>query len=159
GSNAKSGGVFEFLLLEENSGNDWWVMLRPAKRARVGTEIVLSDRGKPTDVRATVLEINTEGHRRLRFAGTKNILDELDRLAEIPLPPYIHRESEAANSDSARFDRERYQTVFAKPAGSVAAPTAGLHFTESLLDEIRVHGVQVCFLTLHVGLGTFLPVK
>jgi S-adenosylmethionine:tRNA ribosyltransferase-isomerase len=159
GRNAASGGQFEIFLLEENSTNDWWALVRPAKRARVGAEIILSKAGQPTEVRATVLEINEEGHRRLRFAGTKNIFETLDRLGEVPLPPYIHRDHGAPNSESASFDRERYQTVFAQPPGSVAAPTAGLHFTESLLEEIRARGVQICFVTLHVGLGTFLPVK
>jgi S-adenosylmethionine:tRNA ribosyltransferase-isomerase len=207
GVNAKSGGGFEMLLLEENSVNDWWAMIRPAKRARVGTKIILTtpsslprsetqDQAPPTspnagstspspigweragvrarakgensfDVRcfpstsitATVLDINTEGHRRLQFTGTKNISDELDTVGEIPLPPYIQRTSVAPDSESARSDRERYQTVFADPAGSVAAPTAGLHFTESLLAEIRARGIEIHFVTLHVGLGTFLPVK
>jgi len=155
-ANAKSGGRFEVLLLHENQFNDWWVMLRPGKRARIGTTIILHDlRGTATPVRATVLETNPEGHRRLRFEGTSNILAELAAMGEIPLPPYIVR------SDLSRMeqDRQRYQTVYANPAGSVAAPTAGLHFTERLLDEIRGRGVRVCFVTLHVGLGTFAPVK
>ena len=162
GTNAKSGGQFEIFLLEENAANDWWAMVRPGKRARAGTEIILSEKGKPTEVHATVLERNAEGHRRLQFTGTQNIFEALDRLGEIPLPPYIHRPKAgtAENSKTASVDdRERYQTVFAQPAGSVAAPTAGLHFTESLLEEIRARGVHVCFVTLHVGLGTFLPVK
>jgi S-adenosylmethionine:tRNA ribosyltransferase-isomerase len=159
GRNAVSGGQFEIFLLEENSTNDWWAMVRPAKRARVGAEIILSKLGQRTEIRATVLEINEEGHRRLSFAGTKNIFEALDQLGEVPLPPYIHRDHGTPNSDSASFDRERYQTVFAQPPGSVAAPTAGLHFTESLLEEIRARGVQIYFVTLHVGLGTFLPVK
>jgi S-adenosylmethionine:tRNA ribosyltransferase-isomerase len=155
GVNAQSGGQFEMFLLEENETNDWWAMMRPAKRGRVGTEIILTDAGKPTEVRATVLEINAEGHRRLSFAGTKNIFEALDQLGEIPLPPYITR----PKASKAPEDRERYQTVFAQPPGSVAAPTAGLHFTESLLEEIRARGVQICFVTLHVGLGTFASVK
>jgi len=188
GVNAKSGGRFEILLLEENSVNDWWAMLRPGKRARVGTRIQIISRSSrreeaPTDFRlpiadcgieATVLETNDEGHRRLRFSGTKNILNELEMIGEIPLPPYIHRDgtpstasARTENSQRAEAtlgvphaqDRERYQTVFAQPPGSVAAPTAGLHFTEQLLDEIRARGVKVCFVTLHVGLGTFAPVK
>ncbi len=159
GKNAQSGGAFEMLLLEENETNDWWVMIRPGKRARIGTEIILTDQGKPTELRATVLETNDEGHRRLRFSGTKNILEELDRLGEVPLPPYIERARGTASTSSARDDRERYQTVYAQPPGSVAAPTAGLHFTESLLEKIRALGVQICFVTLHVGLGTFLSVK
>ena len=155
GANALSGGQFEMFLLEENATNDWWAMMRPAKRARAGKEIILSDAGKPTEIRATVLDRNEEGHRRLRFSGTKNILDELNRLGEIPLPPYITRPKASRDAE----DRERYQTVFAQPPGSVAAPTAGLHFTESLLAEIRARGVQICFVTLHVGLGTFAGVK
>jgi len=154
--NAHTGGHFEILLLEENATNDWWVMLRPGKRARVGTQIVLQDtRGQPSHVRATVLATNEEGHRRLHFAGAPNIADLLDVLGEVPLPPYIVR----VDTRRMEQDRQRYQTVFANPAGSVAAPTAGLHFTESLLAEIAARGIQVCFLTLHVGLGTFAPVK
>ena len=156
GVNAHTGGQFEILLLEENATNDWWVMLRPGKRARVGTQIALRDTsGQPSPVHATVLEANHEGHRRLSFAGAPNIADLLDVLGEVPLPPYIVR------SDKSRMeeDRQRYQTVFAESAGSVAAPTAGLHFTESLLAEISARSVQTCFLTLHVGLGTFAPVK
>jgi S-adenosylmethionine:tRNA ribosyltransferase-isomerase len=156
GVNAHTGGKFEILLLAENAINDWWVMLRPGKRARVGTQIALLDaHGQPCSVRATVLDTNQEGHRRLHFAGVPNIADLLDALGEVPLPPYITR----LDAGRTEADRQRYQTVFAQPAGSVAAPTAGLHFTESLLAEIAAHGVQICFLTLHVGLGTFAPVK
>jgi len=102
-----------------------------------------------------VIEANAEGHRRLRFAGTPNVLERLNTLGEVPLPPYIAR----PNGSRLESDRERYQTVFARPGGSVAAPTAGLHFTEALLAQIAARGTQVCFLTLHVGLGTFRPVK
>jgi S-adenosylmethionine:tRNA ribosyltransferase-isomerase len=154
GINAKSGGKFEMLLLEENAPNDWWAMLRPGKNGRLGTQIILHDtKAEPTKNIATVTGVNAEGHRRLQFSGTPDIRRELDSLGEIPLPPYIEREKLQAE------DKERYQTVFAKPAGSVAAPTAGLHFTEKLLDEIRARGVKICFVTLHVGLGTFAPVK
>ncbi|MGD0258653.1 MAG: tRNA preQ1(34) S-adenosylmethionine ribosyltransferase-isomerase QueA [Verrucomicrobiota bacterium] len=156
GVNARTGGQFEILLLEENAINDWWAMLRPGKRARAGTQVLLRDtRGQLSGARATVLDKNDEGHRRLRFAGAPNIASLLDALGEVPLPPYIVR----ADQSRMEQDRERYQTVFARPAGSVAAPTAGLHFTESLLAEIAARGAQVGFLTLHVGLGTFAPVK
>jgi S-adenosylmethionine:tRNA ribosyltransferase-isomerase len=156
GTNAKTGGQFEVLLLEENALNDWWVMLRPGKRAPVGTKIMFRNHaGTPTHVTAEVVATNDEGHRRLRFGGTPNILDELDALGELPLPPYIERPP----GKSSASDLDRYQTVFAQPAGSVAAPTAGLHFTPELLDAARARGVQVCFVTLHVGLGTFAPVK
>jgi S-adenosylmethionine:tRNA ribosyltransferase-isomerase len=156
GVNSRTGGQFEILLLEENAANDWWVMLRPGKRARAGTEIILNDAtGKSTAVRARVADINAEGHRRLQFSGVANFRDELDALGEMPLPPYIER----ANSADLAADKLRYQTVYAAAPGSVAAPTAGLHFTESLLAQIRARGVKVCFVTLHVGLGTFAPVK
>jgi S-adenosylmethionine:tRNA ribosyltransferase-isomerase len=154
GANAKSGGKFELLLLEENAPNDWWAMLRPGKNACVGTQIVLCDaKGEPSKIVATVADVNAEGHRRLKFSGTPDIRRELDSLGEIPLPPYIGRERALPE------DKERYQTVFARPAGSVAAPTAGLHFTEELLAKIRARDVKVCFVTLHVGLSTFAPVK
>jgi S-adenosylmethionine:tRNA ribosyltransferase-isomerase len=154
GVNVKTGGKFEVLLLEENAPNDWWVMLRPGKRARIGTQIIFCDAGgKPGGVCATVAETNDEGHRRLEFSGTPDIRRELDRLGEVPLPPYIQRRSQLPD------DKERYQTVFARTGGSVAAPTAGLHFTPELLEQIRARGAQICFLTLHVGPGTFLPVK
>lgn len=156
GVNLHTGGQFEILLLEENATNDWWVMLRPGKRARVGTQIVLRERSDRLGLmHATVVETNAEGHRRLRFRGAPNIADMLDQLGEVPLPPYITR----ADLSPLETDRERYQTVFAQTRGSVAAPTAGLHFTEELLEEIRSRGVGVGFVTLHVGLGTFAPVK
>ncbi len=154
-NNAKTGGQFEIFLTEENAANDWWAMMKPAKRARIGTEVILSDANGPTVIHATILETNDEGHRRLRFSGAKNILEALDRLGEVPLPPYIHR----PKASRAPEDRERYQTVYAQPPGSVAAPTAGLHFTDSLLAEMRARGVQIGFVTLHVGLGTFIGVK
>ena len=156
GKNAKTGGGFELLLLEEEATNDWWAMMKPGKRARVGTQIkIRNPKSETRNIEATVVAANDEGHRRLRFSGTANILHELDSLGETPLPPYITR----TNATEAVNDLARYQTVFAEPAGSVAAPTAGLHFTEKLLDEIRTRGVDVQFVTLHVGLGTFAPVK
>jgi S-adenosylmethionine:tRNA ribosyltransferase-isomerase len=154
GKNTKTGGQFEILLLEENAGNDWWAMLRPGKRAPIGTQIQLQEKnGGNTKIIAAVADLNGEGHRRLQFSGTVNLFNELDELGELPLPPYIERHGELPE------DKERYQTVFAQPAGSVAAPTAGLHFTPELLEKIRALGVKICFLTLHVGAGTFLPVK
>ena len=153
GHKPSTGGQVELLLVEEVAPNDWWTLLRPGKRVRVGAEIQLRTNGGVASlVRAVVLEKNDEGHCRVRFTGTPNLLDELETHGEIPLPPYIER---AAGTE----DDARYQTVFAQPAGSVAAPTAGLHFTPALLDELRARGVQIHFITLHVGLGTFLPVK
>jgi S-adenosylmethionine:tRNA ribosyltransferase-isomerase len=156
GHNLKSGGQFEILMLEENRLNDWWVMLRPGKRARKGTQIVL--RGSPNQTQvivATVADVNTEGHRRLVFSGVPNIGEALEHIGEVPLPPYINRSQTGATEE----DRTRYQTVYAEAEGSVAAPTAGLHFTKAMLGRLRTQGVQICFVTLHVGLGTFAPVK
>ena len=154
GVNPRTGGKFEILLLEEGAANDWWAMMRPGKRARVGAKIQLLDKaGGTTNILAEVTGLNDEGHRRLRFSGTANLFQELDRLGEMPLPPYIERHGEQP------ADRERYQTVYAAAAGSVAAPTAGLHFTPELLEKVRARGVRICFVTLHVGAGTFLPVK
>lgn len=156
GMNSRTGGRFELLLIEEVAQNDWWAMIKPGKRAPLGTEIrLLRPDGSPTELLATVQEINSEGHRRLQFTGTPNISGNLDDLGEIPLPPYIRRNTPADLAE----DKLRYQTVYSAPAGSVAAPTAGLHFTPRLLDEIRALGVTICFVTLHVGLGTFAPVK
>ena len=154
GFNVKSGGKFEILLLEEVAVNDWWVMLRPGKRGQLETRIQLLDQnGSSTEIIGEVCEINPEGHRRLKFFGTGNILDRIDAIGQLPLPPYIEREKPGAE------DLERYQTVYAQPAGSVAAPTAGLHFTKEILDEIKKRGVEIHYVTLHVGLGTFAPVK
>jgi S-adenosylmethionine:tRNA ribosyltransferase-isomerase len=154
GTNARTGGRFEMLLIEENGPNDWWAMLRPGKRAQPGAQIVChTPDGSATMIAATVVGMNDEGHRRLQFSGTPDIRNELERLGEIPLPPYIQRAGRSAE------DRERYQTVYARDAGSVAAPTAGLHFTAEMLAQIRARGVKICFVTLHIGPGTFQPVK
>ncbi len=154
--NVSTGGQFEILLVEENATNDWWAMLRPGKRARVGTRMRFRDRaGQATEIIGTVTDINAEGHRRLQFSGTDNLFAVMDGLGETPLPPYIRRD----DTGEVPEDRERYQTVFAAADGSVAAPTAGLHFTPELLGRLRGAGVEVGFVTLHVGLGTFTPVK
>ena len=152
---AETGGSIEILLLEEVDINEWWVMLKPGKRVREGTELQLLDKkNQPTQLRARVLDKSIEGHYRLRFDGSEDIKDGISKIGEMPLPPYIRR-SEGADS----IDEERYQTVFAEPPGSVAAPTAGLHFTEELLEDVRERGVETVPVTLHVGLGTFAPVK
>lgn len=156
GVNERTGGRFEILLLEENSRNDWWVMMRPGKRAHIGTRIALLEAdGSSAGVGGIVKDVNNDGHRRLVFDSPQNLEELLPQLGEVPLPPYITR-TDPGNSTE---DRERYQTVFAAPAGSVAAPTAGLHFTEALLQKITALGVNVQFVTLHVGLATFAPVK
>ena len=158
GANAGTGGKFEMLLIDENARNDWWAMLRPGKNARIGTQILIQPSTKAPgkeQLTAIVLEKNSEGQCRLQFTGVNDIKNLLDEIGEVPLPPYITRK------DLGKFpeDKERYQTVFARNDGSVAAPTAGLHFTSEFLDKIRAAGVKVCFVTLHVGPGTFLPVK
>jgi S-adenosylmethionine:tRNA ribosyltransferase-isomerase len=156
GRNSRTGGQFEILLLEENAVNDWWAMLRPGKRARPHARIELQDRrGEITAVHATVVESNAEGHRRLCFSGTRNIVEALEELGEVPLPPYLKRDP----AEWSAQDATRYQTVYADEAGSIAAPTAGLHFTTELLENIRRQGVHICRVTLHVGVGTFAPVK
>jgi S-adenosylmethionine:tRNA ribosyltransferase-isomerase len=154
GRNLQTGGHFEMLLLEEKETNVWEAMLRPGRRAQVGTRIGLLDvNKKPTEITAVVEELGDAGHRRLRFSGVENVFSELDKIGEVPLPPYLDRPTPEP------ADRERYQTVYARLPGSVAAPTAGLHFTAALLEKIRALGVGVCFVTLHVGAGTFAPVK
>ena len=150
-----TGGNAELLLLEELTTNEWWCMLKPGKRLREGAQIQLLDRQKqPVPINGEILGKNLEGHGRIRFSGTPNILENLGDLGETPLPPYINRESGLTDSDP-----ERYQTVFAHPPGSVAAPTAGLHFTPRILGSLRTRGVNIAEVTLHVGLGTFAPVK
>lgn len=156
GRNEITSGEFELFLAEENSQNDWWALVRPGRRARIGTRIRVCGReGNPLEMVATVLETNAEGHRRLLFSGVEDIGAVLEAIGQVPLPPYIRR----LDQTHAPLDRERYQTIFAAARGSVAAPTAGLHFTPEVLAQVRAKGGHVVFITLHVGLGTFAPVK
>lgn len=146
----------ELLLLEENRTNDWWAMLRPGKRLPIGVRVQLCGfDGKPAACEAEIIDKNAEGHGRLLFHRTPDITLELAAMGEVPLPPYIER----ATAERIEEDRARYQTVYARFDGSVAAPTAGLHFTDDLLARLKAKGVEVCFVTLHVGAGTFAPVK
>ena len=146
GIKPETGGHVELLLLKNTQGDDWEVLAKPAKRLRVGAQISFGD-GRLT---ATVVEELDHGGRIVRFAYEGIFLEVLESLGEMPLPPYIHEKL---------ADRERYQTVYAKENGSAAAPTAGLHFTEELLEQIAAKGVKPVYLTLHVGLGTFRPVS
>lgn len=146
GTKSETGGHVELLLLRNTQGDFWEVLAKPAKRLRVGTRVSFGD-GRLT---ATVTEELEHGGRIVRFDYQGIFLEVLESLGEMPLPPYIHEKLE---------DRERYQTVYAKENGSAAAPTAGLHFTEELLDKIAAKGVKLVYLTLHVGLGTFRPVS
>ena len=146
GTKPETGGHVELLLLKNTQEDFWEVLAKPAKRLRVGTRVSFGD-GRLT---ATVTEELEHGGRIVRFDYQGIFLEVLESLGEMPLPPYIHEKLE---------DRERYQTVYAKENGSAAAPTAGLHFTEELLDKIAAKGVKLVYLTLHVGLGTFRPVS
>ena len=146
GIKPETGGHVELLLLKNTQGDDWEVLAKPAKRLRVGAQISFGD-GRLT---ATVVDELDHGGRIVRFGYEGIFLEVLESLGEMPLPPYIHEKL---------ADRERYQTVYAKENGSAAAPTAGLHFTEELLEQIAAKGVKLVYLTLHVGLGTFRPVS
>ncbi len=146
GEKPETHGHVEFLLLKNTQGDQWEVLAKPAKRLHVGTEVSFSD-GRLT---ATILEELDHGGRIVEFHYEGIFLEVLESLGEMPLPPYIHEKLE---------DQERYQTVYAKENGSAAAPTAGLHFTQELLEKIEAKGVKLVYLTLHVGLGTFRPVS
>jgi len=156
GVNLQTDGALEILLLEETRPNEWWALLRPGKRCRPGMRLTLCDAtGRRTQVQAEAVARNDSPQWLLRFTGTADLAAELPVLGHVPLPPYIKR----PGATDLPADRDRYQTVYATKPGSVAAPTAGLHFTPSLLEAIRARGVEICFVTLHVGLGTFAPVR
>ena len=146
GHKPETGGHVELLLLKNTQGDEWEVLSKPAKRLRIGSTISFGD-GRLT---ATVTDELEHGGRIVRFDYQGIFLEVLESLGEMPLPPYIHEKL---------ADRERYQTVYAKENGSAAAPTAGLHFTPELLEQIAAKGVHLVYLTLHVGLGTFRPVS
>ena len=146
GSRKETGGAVEILLLKRRENDVWETLVRPGKKMRPGTEVTFGD-GSLT---AKVLEVVEDGNRLVQFHYDGIFEEVLDRLGEMPLPPYITHKLK---------DRERYQTVYAKFEGSAAAPTAGLHFTKELLEEIREKSVNIAYVTLHVGLGTFRPVK
>ena len=146
GEREGTGAHVELLLLKRRSGDVWETLVRPGKKCRPGTKLVFGD----GLLKAEVLETVEEGNRLVRFSYEGIFEEVLDRLGEMPLPPYITHELK---------DKNRYQTVYAKHEGSAAAPTAGLHFTNELLKQIEEMGVKVAHVTLHVGLGTFRPVK
>ncbi len=145
GKKTSTGAVIELLLLKDLGNNIWECLSRPAKRLKVGTIVTFSEK-----LQAEVVEKKDEGivHVKLLYQGI--LMEILDELGEMPLPPYIHEKLK---------EKDRYQTVYARNVGSAAAPTAGLHFTKELLEEIKKKGVEVLFITLHVGLGTFRPVE
>jgi S-adenosylmethionine:tRNA ribosyltransferase-isomerase len=142
-----TGEVEVFLLRPvSDDGRDWQALVRPGRKMRVGERISFAD-----GLEAEIVARGEFGERTIRFHGTGDLYAEFEKIGHVPLPPYIKREDEAS-------DRERYQTVFARERGSVAAPTAGLHFTPEMLDRCRAAGAEAAFVTLHVGLGTFQPI-
>ncbi len=146
GQKQGSGGKVEFLLLTRIEEKKWEVLVKPGKKAKIGDKIVFGE----NILIATIENIIEDGKRIVSFEYDGIWEQVLDRLGEMPLPPYIHEKLE---------DRERYQTVYSKFDGSAAAPTAGLHFTNELLEQLKNKGVQIAYITLHVGIGTFRPVK
>ena len=146
GEKEETGAHLEVLLLNNTEGDVWETLVKPAKRAKVGTQITFGD-GR---IKAVVEEELDHGGRMIRFSYEGIFLENLEALGEMPLPPYIKEKLD---------DPERYQTVYAKENGSAAAPTAGWHFTQELLDKIQQKGIELVYLTLHVGLGTFRPVS
>jgi S-adenosylmethionine:tRNA ribosyltransferase-isomerase len=151
---SRAGGRLQVLLTEQTGEWEWRALVKPARKALKGVRLAFEpeDGAEAAELAAEVTGTGEFGERELRFVPVHDFFSRLDRLGHIPLPPYIRRPDSAA-------DRERYQTVYAAERGSVAAPTAGLHFTPEILAEIRSRGVHVCFVTLHVGLGTFQPVR
>jgi S-adenosylmethionine:tRNA ribosyltransferase-isomerase len=145
GEKLETKGKIEFLLLKRIELDTWQVLVKPGKRAKIGAKFSFGDK-----LIATVIDLAEEGSRIVKFEYDGVFEEILDELGSMPLPPYITEKLE---------DRERYQTVYSKHDGSAAAPTAGLHFTEELLQKIKDKGVEIAFVTLHVGLGTFRPVK
>ena len=146
GEKKDNGTFIEFLLLEQKGDKVWEIICRPGKKAKVGTRFVFGG-GR---LEAEVIEVKDDGNRIVRFECEGNFFTALEDVGQMPLPPYITAKLE---------DKERYQTVYSKELGSAAAPTAGLHFTEEMLEDLRNRGVNTAFVTLHVGLGTFRPVK
>lgn len=147
GVKKETGAYVEFLLVAQKENNIWECLCKPGKRAKIGTEFIFGD-GK---LIGEVVDINEEdGNRFVKFTCEGNIFAVLDEIGSMPLPPYIKEKLQ---------NNERYQTVYSKELGSAAAPTAGLHFTPDMLDEIKEMGVNIGYVTLHVGLGTFRPVK
>lgn len=146
GQKEDTGATMEFLLLEQKEQKRWEVMVKPGRRAKVGTRFVFGD----GLLRAEVLDVLEGGNRLVEFTCDGDIFSVLDQIGQMPLPPYITEKLQ---------DKERYQTVYSHELGSAAAPTAGLHFTQELMGRLEKMGVRMAYVTLHVGLGTFRPVK
>ena len=152
-SPAPSGAV-EVLLTQPLGGDRWRALVKPGRKVPVGEQLVFEAAASRARLVADVIDAGDFGERTLQFQPAADFFAALDALGQIPLPPYIHR-----SASEGQEDRERYQTVYAGERGSAAAPTAGLHFTPAVLDAIRARGVAVVHVTLHVGLGTFQPVR
>lgn len=146
GEKEGTGGKIELLLLKRLNSTTWETLTKPGKRAKVNTRFTFGN----GELKAKILAVNEDGNRVVEFKFNGIFEQILDQLGQMPLPPYIKESLE---------DKERYQTVYSKSIGSAAAPTAGLHFTKELLEKLKAKGVKIVFLTLHVGLGTFRPVK
>ncbi|MBE6823970.1 MAG: tRNA preQ1(34) S-adenosylmethionine ribosyltransferase-isomerase QueA [Ruminococcaceae bacterium] len=146
GNKEESGASVEFLMLRQIENNTWETLAKPGKKAKIGTTFIFGD-GIMT---GTVRDVTEEGNRIVEFFCDESIYTALDKIGQMPLPPYITEKLQ---------DKERYQTVYSNELGSAAAPTAGLHFTNELLQKIKDKGVNIGYVTLHVGLGTFRPVK
>lgn len=142
----ETGAKVEFLLLKQVANNRWETLCKPGKKAKVGTKFSFGN----GILRATVVDVKDDGNRIVDFDCEENFFTTLDKIGQMPLPPYITAELK---------DKERYQTVYSHELGSAAAPTAGLHFTTELMDRIKAKGIKIAYVTLHVGLGTFRPVK
>lgn len=160
-------GLIEVLLTEHLSSpeghgaaahtNDWRALVRPAKKVQPGETLLFHDTASAEPaLSATILAVGEFGERTLRFAPTPDFIGTVERIGHMPLPPYIHRDK---HQPDTREDRERYQTVYSQQSGSAAAPTAGLHFTPEILRALTTRGVELAYITLHVGLGTFQPVR
>ncbi len=146
GIKENTGARVEFLLLKQVGTNRWETLCKPGKKAREGTKFTFGE----GILRATVVQVKDDGNRVVDFECEDNFFATLDKIGQMPLPPYITEEPK---------DKERYQTVYSHELGSAAAPTAGLHFTKELMEKIKSKGVGIAYVTLHVGLGTFRPVK
>ena len=146
GTKIPTGANVEFLLLKQKEEKVWETLVKPGKKARTGDKFSFGD-GIMT---ATVIDVLEDGNRIVQFECENNFFETLDKIGQMPLPPYIHEKLK---------DKERYQTVYSHELGSAAAPTAGLHFTKELIEKIKDKGVNIGYVTLHVGLGTFRPVK
>ena len=149
GVNISTGAFVEFLLLKQKESGIWETLVKPGKKVKIGFNFIFGDKNE-TFLEAEIIDILPDGNRIIEFKDKINFFAKLEKIGQMPLPPYIKEKL---------LNQSRYQTVYAKDLGSAAAPTAGLHFTTDLLKKIRKKGVKIAFVTLHVGLGTFRPVK